>query len=167
MNLEVRQSKKIFIIAVISVIIFELIWLSLIIFATLWLTKIMDYGVNDTSLDLLVLCFAIALFLSFVSVLIYLTYVYKKQVDIYSDDKMYRKRGDKIIFEIPYGNIIDIKQGFDSVFFILKTSIKRLDGKEAPRNFYEHYAKKDIDKIIKLISNYNYNSSIFKNGGKN
>lgn len=151
-------------IATISAAIFEALFLTVAIVFLIQGLKLSDTS-EDNTIHLLCSVFGFGFAVAILIVMVYIIYVFRRQTDVYTDDKMFRKRGDKIIFEIPYKNIKDIKQGFDSVFFILNTPIKRLDGKAAPRNFYEHYAKKDIDRIIKIVSSFAYNNSIFKNGG--
>lgn len=79
--------------------------------------------------------------------------VYKKQVDIYTPEKLIRKRGDKIIFELPYDNVISIKEGaFDLLAMQLKSHIIEANGKKGTRNFFEHYSRIDISRIKKIIS---------------
>lgn len=151
-------------IAAIAAAIFEALFLTVAILSIIQGIKLSSTS-EDTSIYFLCSVFGFGFAVVILIIIVYILYVYCHQTDVYTEDKMFRKRGDKIIFEIPYENIQDIKQGFDSVFFMLDTPIKRLDGKAAPRNFYEHYAKKDIDKIIKLVGSFSYNNSIFKNGG--
>ena len=91
------------------------------------------------------------------ALLIWVIYVYKKQIDIYTSDKIIRKRGNKIIFVMSYENIIEIREGFESVFMILKSNIIKANGKEGTRNFYTHYSRADISRIKNMITQKYFN----------
>lgn len=157
---EVKQSKKVVIMACISAGIFVLFFLGLSVYF------ICDYYAKEyTTFDEDILfyivtcsfiCFAIISVVAF----IYLIHSYKSQVDIYCENKLIRKKGKKVIFELKYDNIKAIRQGYDSLFFILKEPILNINGKKGPRNFYEHYAKRDIYRIKQIIANSNYNLDI-------
>lgn len=147
-----RQSKKLFIIEVFSALIFEIFFCCLLIFSILSIS----YGRPKTTEDffgyIYMLCLFGILSVIFVILLSYFIYNYKSCNDIYTFDKMYRRKGKKIIFEIPYKNIANIKYGFESIFFFLKEPIVKINGKKGPRNFYAHYSKYDIDRIIHIIN---------------
>lgn len=88
---------------------------------------------------------------------VFVMYTYKKQVDIYTSEKIIRKRKNKILFELPYNNIVTVREGFESVFMVLKTHITEANGKKGTRNFYAHYSRADISRIKSMITDKYYN----------
>ncbi len=149
---QVKQSKKIILLCIICGIIFELIGGLGIFLAVKGLIKNDSASFDDFVGNIYGLCFSLCLSILFIILSIYLIYNYNVQIDTYTNDKMCRKKGKRIIFEIPYKNIITVKHGFESVFFVLKEPIIKVNGKKGPRNFYAHYAQRDIDRIIQIIN---------------
>lgn len=116
---------------------------------------------NETSENIIGLSISLSYCLG-ISILVfsitgYVIYLYKKQIDIYTVDKIIRKRGNKVIFELPYENIVTIREGFESVFMVLKTHIIEANGKKGTRNFYAHYSRADISRIKRMITDKYYN----------
>ncbi len=153
---EAKQSKLMLILACIACGIFEIVWGGMLIFIIATWSKGLR---NDYFAYIFMLCFFVILFLAFIGIFIYLIINYKRQIDVYTGDKVYRKKGKKVIFELPYNQIETVREGFHSIFLVLKKGIVKKSGKKGPRNFYEHYAEKDIYEIEKIISSYKtYNS---------
>ena len=149
--LKVRQSKKIFIAACIAAAIFECVVIGLTI---LFAVRLMIGSlVMMKEKSIYIMCMLIGIIFSFViaTIWVYVLMVYNTQIDIYSDSKLVRKRRDKIVFELPYENIISIRQGYELIFFCLKSGIVKTNGKKGPRNFVEHYSASDIMRIRQLI----------------
>lgn len=147
----VKQSKLMIILATVSAGIFEILFLVLAIVALLecknkQLTSD-EYIVHGSCL-----VFSGIFAFIIIIILIYIISTYFRQIDVYLDDKMYRMKGNKIIFELPYKNIISIKEGFNSVYFFLKQPIEKKNGKIGPKTFYEHYSKFDVHRIIKIVN---------------
>lgn len=147
----VKQSKLIVILATISAVIFEILFL---VFAIIFLLECKNKQLTSDEFIVYSLCSAISGIFALIILLIifYVIITYIRQVDVYLEDKMYRMKGDKIIFELPYDNIISIKEGFNSIYFFLKKPIEKKNGKIGPKTFYEHYSKFDVDFIIRLVN---------------
>ena len=152
---EAKQSKKMVVIACCSAGIFVALFLALLIF---FLIKLPEIATQDER-TAYILC--IIIFAAFIGViliiLIYLICIYNKQVDIYKTDRIVRQLNGKVVFEVPYANIESIREGYDSLFIILKTPIVKCNGKKGPRNFYEHYSRADIHRIKQMITDKYYN----------
>ena len=86
-----------------------------------------------------------------IGALTYFIWLYKKQVDLYYDDKFVRKRGKKIIFEVLYSNIIEV--GFADELIVLKlaNSVIMPNGKKGPRCILGHYSMADVTRARHLI----------------
>lgn len=149
----VKQSKKIFIAACCSAVIFIAFFLGLTVF---FVTKLFDLELTNDEYILCVISLISSLVFAVVVliILIYIIHNYRRQVDVYTEDKVYRKKGKSIIFEIPYNQIDTVREGFNSIFLVLHKGIVKKNGKKGPRNFYEHYAEKDIYEIERIISSY-------------
>ena len=98
-------------------------------------------------------CLAVSLIVSavLISMLTYFIWLYKKQVDLYYDDRFVRKRGKKIIFEVLYSNIIEV--GFADELIVLKlaNSVIMPNGKKGPRCILGHYSMADVTRARHLI----------------
>lgn len=147
----VKQSKLIVILATISAVIFEILFL---VFAIIFLLECKNKQLTSDEFTVYSMSSMIGGIFALILLIIifYIIITFVRQVDVYLDDKMYRMKGNKIIFEIPYKNIISTKEGFNSVFFFLKQPIEKKNGKIGPKTFYEHYSKFDVDYIIRLIN---------------
>lgn len=149
--IEVRQSKKYTIltgIGALLIVAFLLMCFSLMLFKIISGLETRDEIVIVSISICTFLCFAISITVMFVFVM----YTYKKQVDIYTSEKIIRKRKNKILFELPYNNIVTVREGFESVFMVLKTHITEANGKKGTRNFYAHYSRADISRIKSMIT---------------
>ncbi len=158
-NLEVKQSKKIVILGCCSAGIFVALFLGLFIFFSI---KLFDAPTTSDELivSIINLTFCVTFTIVVLIILIYIIYTYICQTDIYTGTKMYRKKGDKIIFELPYEQILSIREGYCSLFFVLQNGIIKSNGKKGPRNFYEHYSRADIHRIKHIITDKYYNIQI-------
>ncbi|MCM1546188.1 MAG: hypothetical protein NC033_04035 [Clostridiales bacterium] len=147
----VKQSKLMIILATVAAGIFEILFLVLaIVFLLECKNKQLtsdEYSVYGAS-SVFSGIFAFIILI----MIIYIISTYFRQTDVYLDDKMYRMKGNKIIFELPYKNIISIKEGFNSIYFFLKQPIEKKNGKTGPKTFYEHYSKFDVHRIIKIVN---------------
>lgn len=159
-NYEVKQSKKMVIIACISIGIFELFCVGLAVYL-IYGYFIKEYIIIDDVIGIYMGagCF-IGFAIIFIIAFIYILHTYIYQVDIYCENKLIRKKGNKVIFELKYDNIKAIRQGYDSLFLVLKEPILKTNGKKGPRNFYEHYSQRDIHRIKQIIASSNYNLDI-------
>lgn len=105
-----------------------------------------------------VLCFCIIIFCLILSVAVYITVESAKQVDVYTESKMYQKIGNKIKFEIDYSNIASVKESyFNCLLLFCKEGFVKVGVKHVikPQTIYmEFYKRKDIIKIVQLISDY-------------
>lgn len=155
-SIEVRQSKKYLIFVCIGISIIIAVITSCI---GLFLNALInDKPTKDNIIGLAIcICGSLCFLMIFFTLLLYVIYCYKKQVDIYTIEKLIRKRGKKIIFELPYNNIVTVREGFESVFMVLKTHITEANGKKGTRNFYAHYSRADISRIKSMITDKYYN----------
>ena len=149
---EVRQSKKMVIFASISAGILELFLIGL---AVMFLIAIC--GNYSLTFDEYVICslslgFSIVFAIVIAIMLVHIILNYKYQLDVYMDDRMYRKKGDKIIFELEYKNIISMRQGIESIYLYCKEPIIKKNGKKGPKTLYEHYPLNDIYRIKQIIA---------------
>ena len=122
-SIGVRQSKVYIIFVSISAIFIMLFFVELSILALYRIICHNTVNISDYFGDIIGLCFSSLCFTIITLMFVCILLQYKKQRDIYSTDKMIRERGEKIIFELPYKNIVSIKEGFFSVFMVLKTHI--------------------------------------------
>lgn len=153
---EVKQSKKMIIIACISAGIFELLFLGLgIYFICCFNREKLTYDEKVLYILNIIIFIIFAIIIAVIFITILHTFFF--QLDVYLENKLIRKKGGKIIFEISYKDITSIKQGYDSLFMVLKEPIVKINGKKGPRNFYEHYSEKDIKMIKRIIADSNYN----------
>ena len=113
---------------------------------------------DEYSVYLVCIVWAAAFAVICIIVLVYLIYIYKKQVDTFKSDRFVRTINGKVVFEVLYENIVSVRVGFfDSLFITLKTPIVKVNGKKGPRNFYEHYSRYDIHYIRRAITDKYYN----------
>ncbi|MCI8368143.1 MAG: hypothetical protein HFJ81_00715 [Clostridia bacterium] len=148
---KVKQSRLMIILATVAAGIFEIIFL---FFSIAFLFECKNKQLTSDEYAVYIMSSVIggifALIILFIIIHIICTFF--RQIDVYLNDKMYRMKGNKIIFELPYKNIISMKEGFNSIFFILKKPIEKNNGKIGPKNFYEHYSKRDVHRIIKIVN---------------
>ena len=115
----------------------------------------------ETKDDIIVVSISLCTGLSFILIItvmfVWLIYVYKKQIDIFDEEKLIRKRGKKIIFELPYSNIVEVREGYETLFMILKTHIIQANGKKGVRNLLSRYSRADISRIKRMITRKYYN----------
>lgn len=155
---EARQSKRMIIIACCSAGFFIMFFLGLLILFTF---SLIGASTHDEYIVFLIsLIWSGTMIGIILIILIYLIYKYNKQVYIYNTDSFICQINGKNIFEVPYKNIISIREGYDSLFMTLKTPIVKSNGKKGPRNFYEHYSRADIYQIKRIITDKFYNIPI-------
>ncbi len=158
--LEAKQSKKMFVLACCAAWLFIAFFLGICAFLVI---KLCDY--NSLTFDEKILCclclvYSLIFALVILVIFIYIYYNYKHQIDIYMADKMYRKKGNKIVFELEYKKIVLIREGFlSSIFLFCEEPIIKTNGKKGPKTLYEHYSIKDIFEIEKIISAYKNTTS--------
>lgn len=152
MEIEVRQSKLIVLLCILSLCLFEVLWSYAIIAPLLDLLKNEYARIDDLVGDIYLVCFGSIMFIAFAILMIYLFYNYKVQIDVYAEDKMYRKKKNKIIFELEYKEIVSIREGIlSTIYLFCNKPIIKCNGKKGPRTFNEHYHRKDIKCIKKII----------------
>lgn len=114
--------------------------------------------ISQLCADIITISFSFIVILLLLSVCIYLSVETKKQVDVYTMDKMYRKKGDKIIFEIEYNQIDTIKEGFFAFTYTFcifcKEPIIKKNGKKGAKTLIEYYSRKDREKVKQIIASY-------------
>lgn len=159
-NYEVKMSKKMVIMACISAGIFELLFLGLSVYFICDHVLQENITFDEKAAFYTSVCYGMVFALILAVVFIYILHTYINQVDIYCENKVIRKKGNKVIFELKYDNIKAIRQGYDSLFFVLKEPIIKINGKKGPRNFYEHYSQRDIYRIKQIIAQNNYRLEI-------
>lgn len=147
----VKQSKLMIILATVAAGIFEILFLVL---AIVFLLESKNKHLTSDEYAVYGLCSVFSGIFAFIIliIIIYIISTFFRQIDVYLNDKMYRTKGNKIIFELPYENIISIKEGYNSVCFFLKKPIEKKNGKIGSKTFYEHYSKFDVHRIIKTIN---------------
>lgn len=155
LKFEVKQSKRMIIIASCSAGFFLVFFLGLLLFFSFAFIGASTY--DEYVVFLISLVWSGSIIVIVFIIFICFIYRYNKQIDIYKTDSFVRQINGKIIFEIAYDNIISIREGFDSLFMTLKTPIVKINGKMGNRNFYEHYSLADISQIKKIILNKYYN----------
>lgn len=156
---EVRQSKKYVLFCCICASLCSVVS---IYFATMALYHVVNdnYPIysDHTTLGIYLFCFSLLVLFLFLAAEIYMIVIYKIQRDIFTTDKIIRKRGEKIIFELPYSNIITIKEGYFGLLAMeLKSHIVLANGKKGTRNFFEHYSRLDIHRIKGMITEKYFN----------
>lgn len=159
MQIEAKRSKNFVILATIVFTIWVMMFLALFI----WVLLSLINGQHDTKSNefladiiLEIACLSIVVF--FAAVEFALIYRYKYQVDIYTENKMYRQRKNKVIFEIKYENIkkIRIAPGIlGGLFLFCEKSFIQKGIQKGRKTFDEQYNQKDIAKIIAIISRNN------------
>ena len=150
-NLEVRQSKTMTVLACISAVILVCVFTALTVFFIVKLTTEHNLTFDD-NVTFIFSAVTFAIFAAIIGIILgYILHTYKYQVDIYTDNTLIRKKKDKIIFELPYENIVSVRKGWNLIAFMLKSPIVRKDGKKGPRNFFEHYSEADIIRIMQIV----------------
>lgn len=150
--IEVRQSRRFLITACVSGLLGISVFLvACVLFIRVLVIRNETYGnIIGVSISLAT-CFGVVI--AVLCIIIYLLYRYKCQKDTYTETKLIRKVKEKIIFELPYENIISIKVcSFDLLAMELKSYIIEANGKRGTRNFFEHYSRTDISKIKRIIA---------------
>ena len=147
----VKQSKFMLILSTVAAGVFEILFL---VFSIIFLLECKNKQLTSDEFAVYSMSSMIGGIFALILLIIifYIIITFVRQVDVYLDDKMYRMKGNKIIFEIPYKNIISTKEGFNSVYFFLKKPIENKNGKIGPKTFYEHYSKFDVHQIIKIVN---------------
>ncbi len=159
---EVKRSKSINIFMWILVFLWEILFGGFIIFVIISIVredyKTFENPISQLAGDIVGLIFSILLFCLVMSIAIYLTIESKKQVDVYTENKMYQKIGNKIKFEIEYANIESVKESyFNCLLLFCKKGFIKSKSKHIvkPQTMYmEFYTQKDITKIVQLISEF-------------
>ena len=154
---EIRQSKSVFLLACLSAIIFELIFCGIAIFCIIDLYHFEELSYDEYLASIIILISCISFIITILIIIIYIVYNFINQVDVYTKNKMYRKKGKKIIFELNYRDIVSVKRGFlNSLYIFCKQPIIKSNGKKGPKTIYENYSKNDIYKIEQLLANREY-----------
>lgn len=156
--IEVRQSKIYTILSCFGALLIISFLAGLAIFSLYNIVN-GDYTNNEEQLygNISVMCFSLMFILIITVMFVWLIYVYKKQIDIFDEEKLIRKRGKKIIFELPYSNIVEVREGYETLFMILKTHIIQANGKKGVRNLLSRYSRADISRIKRMITRKYYN----------
>lgn len=156
-GLEVKQSKKIVVFSCLSAFIFLSLFCGLLAFVVYRIITGRSADFEEITGNVFMVVFCAIVIAIITGILVYIIVIYKIQTDIYTKDRIIRKLGNRVVFELLYENIISIKERYESVFFVLKKPIKKVNGKKGPRNFYEHYDRTDIAKIKRIITDNYYN----------
>ncbi len=157
---EVKRAKYANILIIILCAFVELLFGGVIIFFIISFVnkEYKSHNNPSTQLGIGIFCFVFIwlIFFAMILVEIYLIKEGKNQTDVYTAEKMYRKSGEKIIFELEYSKIETIKEGFFAYLytfciFCYEPIIKK-NGKKGPKTIIEYYTKKDREKIKEIIS---------------
>lgn len=154
--LYVRVSKTFFLLALISCLFMECFFGGLAIFSVYTLVKGEFSSPDMFSGMIFLLCFSLVLCVLLLIALCYLIKGYKKQIDIYEQDRMYRKIGDKVLFEIKYKDMDQITVKWGAIYILCKKGYYKAGKKVISKVFSEYYTKDDIYRIRKMISSNNY-----------
>ena len=153
---EIKRSKFIIILMWFLVFIGEAVFGGFSIFGIVSIVR-EDYKMQ-LIMDLFALVICLIVFCLILSVAIYMTVESTKQVDVYTESKMYQKIGNKIKFEIEYVNIESVKESyFNCLLLFCKKGFIKSKSKHIvkPQTMYmEFYTQKDITKIVQLISEF-------------
>lgn len=124
-------------------------------------------GINDPvsfdqfTMDIFGLCFSVACIGFIVFAIIYCIRKYKSITDYYMQDRMIRKKGEKILFEIEYKNIASVRQAYLGTLLLISKEPIYYKGKNKKfKTLVEHYRKEDIYRIKRIIGNGNYNLTV-------
>lgn len=162
LSYEVKPSKQVFVLCMFCCLFGEAIFTGLGIYVIITLIngefKSFKDPVSQLCGDLFILIFCMILSVLFIILCIYFIKTMLEQVDVYTEDKLYRKRKDKILFELNYSNIIDIKVSYlNCLLLFCKEGFIKSKSKHVLKpqtTFMEHYNRKDIMKIIQIIRDY-------------
>lgn len=162
LSYEVKPSMQVFILCMFACLFGEAIFMGTGIYTFITLINGEYESFKDPTSQLcagiIVLSFCMIISVLIICLSIYFIKTMIEQVDVYTEDKLYRKRKDKIIFEINYSNIIDIKESYFNCLLLycdkgfIKSNSKNI--LRSQTTFMEHYNRKDIIKIVEIITNY-------------
>ena len=151
-RLEARISKIITVLGSVLSVFAAMMFIGLSIFFVILITRHNEQTtMTDISGDWFGLVFSLIVSAVLIGALVYIIWLYKKQADLYYDDRFVRKRGKKIIFEVLYSNIIEV--GFADELIVLKlaNSVIMPNGKKGPRCILGHYSMADVTRARHLI----------------
>lgn len=153
-KLEIRQSVIAVAGGIISIFIFEIVWGGTSISFLVDLIKNEAGQYNDGYWAcILVLCIAWIIFILLIIALAYIIYCYRKEIDIYTDDRMYHTRGNKIIYELEYKDVIAVREWLmDTLILFCEKPIIKKNGKIGPKTVWANYRKADRIRIMQIIS---------------
>ncbi len=153
-KLEVRQSVIAVAAAIISIIITEIIWGGSAIYLLIDFIKNEAGQYNDGYWAyIFMLCCAFSMPILFIIALVYIIYCYRKEIDIYTDDRMYHTRGNKIIYELEYKDVIAVREWLmDTLMLFCEKPIIKKNGKIGPKTVWANYRKADRIRIMQIIA---------------
>ncbi len=161
MEYKVGFSKKMYCISIILIIFAKIIFIfsgGVCINAIIKANPTSDHY----SLGIFTLCFVLVIYLLLTLALIYIINIYKKQCDIYMEDKMCCIKKNKVLFEIEYRNIIAVKRRtLDSVLIFCKEPFIKRGINKGAKTCIRYYSKMDFHYMRMAILSKYYNV-IFK-----
>ena len=156
--IEVRRAKSINILLIILCSFTEIIFGGLTIWSIITILSEHFQLFDDLLAYIFLSIFSFTIFIVILVLCIFLMYESLIQVDVFLEDKMYRKKGDKIIFEIEYSQIDTIKEGFFAFTYTFcifcKEPIIKKNGKKGAKTLIEYYSRKDREKVKQIIASY-------------
>lgn len=155
-----KCSKKLIIFTVVCLIVFGGgIFGTCIVLAILGIINPVTF--DQYTMDIFGLCFSVVCIGFVIFSITYCIKKYKSITDYYMQDRMIRKKGEKILFEIEYKNIASVRQAYlGTLLLICKEPICYKGTNKKFKTFVEHYRKEDIYRIKRIIGNGNYNLTV-------
>lgn len=159
---KVKCSKKLIVFTILCLTIFGCgIFGGCYTFSLIKLIKNVDLTGDLYSGMIFVCVLSFVLLIVIIFAIIYCIKKYKCITDYYMQDRMIRKKGEKILFEIEYKNIVSVRQAYlGTLLLICKEPIYYKGTKKKFRTLVEHYRKEDIYRIKRIIGNGNYNLTV-------
>ena len=112
-GLEVKQSKKIVVFSCLSAFILLSFFCGLLVFVLYRISTGSYADFDEITGNIFMVAFCAILIVIIIGIIICIIVVYKKQTDVYTKDRIIRKIGNRVIFELLYKNIISIKEGYE------------------------------------------------------
>lgn len=157
-----KCSKKLIVFTILCLIIFGGgIFGGCYIFSLIKLIRNVDLAGDLYSGTIFVCVLSFALMIFIIFAIIYCIRKYKCITDYYMQDRMIRKKGEKILFEIEYKNIASVRQAYLGTLLLISKEPIYYKGKNKKfKTLVEHYRKEDIYRIKRIIGNGNYNLTV-------
>ena len=152
---EARLSKGYFLFNLIGYSLFSILFIFIIYLgANMWIEEKKSATPHSGNLTggIYLVFWGLLMLLLILFVIIYLIIAYKQTIDVYTEEKMYRIKRNKVVFEIDYKNIRTIRDGpFCSLFIFCKEGYIKRGWNKGATTFAEYYSKYDKHRVKQLI----------------